>query len=102
MTGSGEPQPFALVMLSLDAQNEIKNGSLQVHELTKQFQALLNSVNAILDDHERLDYVVVVKERTMDNGFLTPTMKIKRNIIEDQYVQHAEHWRAQQQQVIWG
>lgn len=103
VTGSGEPQPFALVMLSLDAQNEIKNGSLQVNELTQQFQALLNSVNATLDDHERLDYLVVVKEQwTMDNGFLTPTMKIKRNIIEDQYVQHAENWRAQQQKVIWG
>lgn len=103
VTGSGEPQPFALVMLSLDAQNEIKNGSLQVNELTQQFQTLLNSVNATLDDHERLDYLVVVKEQwTMDNGFLTPTMKIKRNIIEDQYVQHAEHWRAQQQKVIWG
>jgi len=103
VTGSGEPQPFALVMLSLDAQNEIKNGSLQVNELTQQFQALLNSVNTTLDDHERLDYLVVVKEQwTMDNGFLTPTMKIKRNIIEDQYVQHAEHWRAQQQKVIWG
>lgn len=103
VTGSGEPQPFALVMLSLDAQNEIKNGSLQVNELTQQFQTLLNSVNTTLDDHERLDYLVVVKEQwTMDNGFLTPTMKIKRNIIEDQYVQHAEHWRAQQQKVIWG
>lgn len=103
VTGSGEPQPFALVMLSLDAQNELKNGSLQQRELSQQFQTLLNSVNATLDDHERLDYLVMVKEQwTMDNGFLTPTMKIKRNIIEDQYVQHAESWRAQQQKVIWG
>jgi long-subunit acyl-CoA synthetase (AMP-forming) len=45
---------------------------------------------------------VVVKEQwTMDNGFLTPTMKIKRNIIEDQYVQHAEAWLAKKQKVIW-
>ncbi|MFZ3193623.1 MAG: AMP-binding protein [Moraxellaceae bacterium] len=103
VTGSGEPQPFALVMLSLDAQNELKNGSLLHTTLSQEFQSLLHNVNQSLEDHERLDYLVVVKEQwTMDNGFLTPTMKIKRNIIEDQYVQHAEGWRAQQQKVIWG
>lgn len=103
VTGSGEPQPFALVMLSLDAQNELKNGSLQQSTLSQEFQTLLQNVNQSLEDHEQLDYLVVVSEQwTMDNGFLTPTMKIKRNIIEDQYVRHAEHWRAKQQKVIWG
>ena len=102
VTGSGEPQPFALVMLSLDAQNELKNGGLSASVLGQEFQTLLGNVNATLDDHERLDYLVVVKEQwTMDNGFLTPTMKIKRNIIEDQYVQHAESWRERKQKVIW-
>jgi long-chain acyl-CoA synthetase len=49
-----------------------------------------------------MDYVVVVKDQwTMENGFLTPTMKIKRNIIEDRYLKNGEQWVAQKQKVIW-
>ena len=55
-----------------------------------------------LDDHETLDYVVVVKDQwTMENGFLTPTMKIKRNVIEERYMPNAGHWITRKQKVIW-
>ena len=101
-TGSGEPQPFALLMLSLDAMKEIQRGDLDKDVLTAEFKELLKSVNETLEDHERMDYVVVVKDQwTMENGFLTPTMKIKRNIIEDRYLANAEQWLATKQRVIW-
>ena len=29
---------------------------------------------------------------------LTPTMKIKRNVIEDRYLKHGEQWVAQKKQ----
>ncbi|HQV23305.1 MAG TPA: AMP-binding acetyl-CoA synthetase, partial [Agitococcus sp.] len=58
--------------------------------------------NSTLEDHEVLDYVVIVKDQwTMENGFLTPTMKIKRNIIEDRYLKNGEKWVALKQKVIW-
>ncbi len=102
VTGPSQPQPFALFMLSLDAQTEIANGTLDKDVLTQEFRDLLSSVNATLEDHERLDYIVVVKDQwTMENGFLTPTMKIKRNIIEDHYLGHADEWLAQRKPVIW-
>jgi long-chain acyl-CoA synthetase len=102
VTGSGEPQPFALFMLSLDAVKELSKGELDKETLTNEIKDLLKSVNATLEDHERLDYVVVVKDQwTMENGFLTPTMKIKRNIIEDRYLKNGEQWVAQKQKVIW-
>ncbi|MDO8417197.1 MAG: AMP-binding protein [Agitococcus sp.] len=101
-TGSGEPQPFALLMLSLDAMKEIQRGELDKETLAAEFKELLKSVNETLEDHERMDYVVVVKDQwTMENGFLTPTMKIKRNIIEDRYLANAEKWLGMKQRVIW-
>lgn len=102
VTGPSQPQPFALLMLSLDAVNELQDGSLDRTQLTQDFESLLEEVNQSLEDHERMDYVVVVKDQwTMENGYLTPTMKIKRNIIEERYLPHADIWITRRQRVVW-
>jgi long-subunit acyl-CoA synthetase (AMP-forming) len=89
-------------MLSLDAMKELQRGELDKETLSAEFKELLKAVNETLEDHERMDYVVVVKDQwTMENGFLTPTMKIKRNIIEDRYLANAEKWLGMKQRVIW-
>ncbi|MEK6788063.1 MAG: AMP-binding protein [Pseudomonadota bacterium] len=102
VTGPTQPQPFALFMLSLDAMAELADGRLDKNTLTEEFTALLKTVNATLEDHEQLDYVVVVKDQwTMENGFLTPTMKIKRNIVEERYLPNADTWVGMRKTVIW-
>ena len=80
------------MMLSPDTRKALQDP--QARELLQaELQALLDGVNATLEDHEKLDYLVVVKDAwTSDNGFLTPTMKIKRNIIEDRYLAKAQRW----------
>ena len=46
-------------------------------------EQLLHDVNRALADHEQLQMIVVVREPwSIENGFLTPTMKIKRSRIE--------------------
>ena len=90
VTGFGQPQPFALLMLSAY--------SLQ----STLLEALLKRINASLEDHEKLAHLVVVKDQwSRDNGYLTPTMKIKRNVIEERYLPQAEAWRRSRQAVIW-
>lgn len=102
VTGPTQPQPFALFMLSLDATAELADGRLDKNTLTEEFAALLKTVNATLEDHEQLDYVVVVKDQwTMENGFLTPTMKIKRNVVEERYLPNADTWVGLRKTVIW-
>ncbi|MGH8431930.1 MAG: AMP-binding protein, partial [Solimonas sp.] len=101
VTGPGQPQPFALLMLSLEAQKERAGGGNR-DTLNREFEALLGQVNATLEDHEQLDYLVVVKDQwTMENGYLTPTMKIKRNIIEERYLPRADGWLAERRKLIW-
>jgi long-chain acyl-CoA synthetase len=101
VTGASLGQPLAIVMLNVDAlararspqgRNELE-GSLDTH---------LQAVNATLDPHERLDALVVVADAwTVDNGFVTPTFKVKRNKVEDAYAANYESWAASRRKVIW-
>jgi len=101
VTGSGQPQPFALVMLSPEAQNELAKSSDR-RAWSLELETLLDDVNATLEDHETLDYLVVVNEQwTMENGFLTPTMKIKRSVIEQSYLHQGDDWLATRRKIIW-
>ena len=46
----------------------------------------LADVNTALDPHEQLDCLVLIRTPwTVDNGFITPTFKVKRNRIEEAY-----------------
>ena len=63
---------------------------------------MLKQVNGTLEDHEKLDYVVLVQQPwTIDSGFLTPTMKIRRDAIETCYLPNADAWLTRRQKVIW-
>ncbi len=59
-------------------------------------------VNQTLEPHEKLGFIVVISEPwTMENDLLTPTMKIRRQKIEDQYVDKFEPWAKQKCSVVW-
>jgi long-subunit acyl-CoA synthetase (AMP-forming) len=100
VTGPAHPQPFVLMMLSPEAKKELRDPQSRAI-LVGELQALLESVNSTLEDHEKLHYIVTVKDIwTIDNGFLTPTLKIKRNVIEDYYLPKAPRWFQLGQTVI--
>jgi long-subunit acyl-CoA synthetase (AMP-forming) len=100
VTGLGLPQPFALVTLSEETRLALACG-VQRSDLVVELEALLDQVNAQLEDHEHLDCLVVVKDPwTIDDGLLTPTMKIRRTLIEERYVERAEVWCGSRQKVI--
>lgn len=92
VTGVGLPQPFALVTLSEETRQALANG-VQRSDLVSELECLLEQVNQKLEDHERLDCLVVVKEPwTIESGLLTPTMKIRRAAIEERYADIVEAW----------
>ena len=56
-----------------------------------------------IEDWEQLGFVAIVSERWLiENGFLTPTMKIKRSTIEAHYKPQLDAWYASKKKVIWG
>lgn len=95
VTGVEQPQPFAPVMLAEERQLEHERGTLDQGEITRAFTRLREEVNADLPHEEQLAFLVVVQDAwTMEDNFLTPTMKIKRNVIEDRYAGRADEWLA--------
>jgi long-chain acyl-CoA synthetase len=92
--GSGRKQPVAIVVLAehlLDANREQLRSSLQM---------TLDKVNATLESHSRLDGIVVVTDSwSIENELLTPTLKIRRNQLEERYNSIAQQTQAKS--VIW-
>ena len=63
---------------------------------------LLESVNAASASYERLQMIVISQEAwSIENGFLTPTMKIKRSQIEAAVSDKIEDWYQSGKAVVW-
>ncbi len=94
--GANQAATMALLLLSEEARAAPREA------LGDELGELVNQINATLDPHEQLKGAVVVKDPwTTDNGLLTPTMKIRRNVIEQRYEPHLPRWYQAQQRVIW-
>ncbi len=101
VSGSGFPQPYALVMLSEEARAEVADPARRA-EIGTSLGQHLSETNDTLAAYEKLQCLVVVKDTwTIENGFLTPTMKMKRAVVEDTYGPHAEGWCATNEPVVW-
>jgi long-chain acyl-CoA synthetase len=101
VTGSGFPQPFALVMLSEQQRAALKKGGDRA-ALEAALAELVGKINAQVEEHEQLAFIAVVKDTwQIENGFLTPTMKIKRNVLEETYGPSMDGWYQQKQRVVW-
>jgi long-chain acyl-CoA synthetase len=100
VVGDGMAQPMALCVLSDVGRSEAANSSRG--ELESSLKNLLEQVNQSLDKHERLQHLVLVKEVwAVDNGFLTPTLKIKRAVVEGTYTDHFGEWTERSEAVLW-
>lgn len=67
----------------------------------REFASLLTRVITTLEEHEYMEYLVVVNDQwTVDNGHLTPTIKIKRSVIEEYHLSRANEWLQTKQKVI--
>ena len=101
VTGANYAQPLALVMLSQDAVNRSASSDNR-KALTESLKGHIQTVNARLEPHEKLDCLVVITTPwTPENGFVTPTLKVKRPCIEEAYGRHYDGWLAQGAPVVW-
>jgi long-chain acyl-CoA synthetase len=101
VTGANLSQPIGLMMLNEPAVSRIADPAAR-SELESSLAAHLRSVNATLDPHEQLLCLVVVREAwTVDNDLITPTLKVKRERIEDLYARNYELWVKSGRIVVW-
>lgn len=96
VVGTNLPQPIAMVVLSEEARG------MDRMEVVESLETLLKEVNPLLDKHEKLKKIVVLKEPwTVENGCLTPTLKVKRNPLEAKYQNKYAHWYKYDSTVVW-
>ncbi|MCC7541822.1 MAG: AMP-binding protein [Deltaproteobacteria bacterium] len=87
--GTGEPQPFAVVVLSESARSRAASADAR-GPIRAELESLLASVNATLPSHEHLSRIVVSDAVwTVEDGLLTPTLKLRRDPIEARFAARA-------------
>ncbi len=95
IVGMGIPQPILLVVPSLEASKKNKD------DLCKSLIEAIDTINPTLEKHEKIAKAVVMKEEwTVENGLMTPTLKIKRNRVENIHSSMYKSWFDAAERVI--
>jgi Long-chain acyl-CoA synthetases (AMP-forming) len=82
LVGSGLPQPIMLITLNADAKTMPRD------EIEKALLETMEAVNGDLEAHEKIGKLIVLKDTwTIDDGLLTPTMKVRRAQVESRYTE---------------
>ena len=101
VSGAGYPQPFGVVMLSEEARAAADQGDGQLG-IENELAEHLEGINAALPHHERLAFLAVARDEWLpENGFLTPTMKLKRSYLEETYGAMADGWYEEKKPIVW-
>lgn len=101
VSGSGRPAAHAVVQLAEEVRPRMNDAAFRA-ELTPKFEQLLAQVNAEIEEYEALQFIAVVNDVwDTSNNFLTPTLKIKRDIVEAAYTDELDAWYNSGSRVIW-
>jgi long-chain acyl-CoA synthetase len=95
IVGMGIPQPIALVVPSESGKQKGREA------LAQSLIQTVEELNPKLEKVEKLEKIVVMSEDwTVDNGLLTPTLKIKRNRVEKIHMPMYKEWFEANERVI--
>ncbi|EGU48892.1 long-chain-fatty-acid--CoA ligase [Vibrio ichthyoenteri ATCC 700023] len=94
LIGLGLPGPILLVV-----PHDFPNFDPERYE--RSTQKVIERMNTTLASHEKIKGVLMIKEPwSIENGVLTPTLKIKRHILEKKYHDIGANW-PKDQLVVW-
>ena len=101
VSGVGQSAAYALVVLAEDLRPKLGDPVVRAR-VQQSLGDLLREVNQAVADYEQLRMIVVAPQAwTIENGMLTPTMKIRRSRIEAEFEAQLAHWYTSQGPVHW-
>ena len=101
VSGSGFDMAYGLVVLAEHLRPQMHQDATR-KTVQAELTSLLDLINKQVADYEQLKMLVVAKEAwSIENGCLTPTMKIKRSRIEFMVQHQVEKWYGANQTVVW-
>ncbi|OJJ19591.1 AMP-dependent synthetase [marine bacterium AO1-C] len=94
--GLGMPQPMAVVALSELGKMKSKE------DLQASLKETLAKANEGIKNDQKVSTIIVAKEAfSVENGLLTPTLKVKRNMMNIVYSNKLLAWHQSSEEVIW-
>ena len=101
VSGLGQTAAYALLVLAEDLRPRLGDAAVRAR-VQGELEQLLQDVNRQLPDYERLAMLVVAQEPwSIENGMLTPTMKLKRARIEAAIEPQVQGWYDRGARVVW-
>jgi long-subunit acyl-CoA synthetase (AMP-forming) len=101
VSGVGQSAAYAVVVLAEDLRPKLGDAAVRA-KVQQELAGLLREVNQAAPDYEQLRMIVVASQAwTIENGMLTPTMKIRRSRIEAEFEAQLAHWYTSQGPVHW-
>ena len=96
LVGMTSPQPLALVNLNADAL-KVDRATLEGELVTH-----LEEINRSLANHERVSTIVITVDTwNEENQLLTPTLKVRRERIDERYAAQYLQWHEHADAIIW-
>lgn len=101
VSGVGQSAAYAMVVLAENLRPQLGDAAVRA-KVQQELGDLLRDVNQAVADYEQLRMIVVAREPwSIENGMLTPTMKIRRSRIEAEFDAQLALWYASQGPVHW-
>jgi long-subunit acyl-CoA synthetase (AMP-forming) len=101
VSGVAQPAAYAMVVLAEGIRPQVGDAAVRAR-VEDELAQLLKDVNGRLADYEQLKMIVVAPEPwSIENGYLTPTMKIKRSRIEAAVEPKVALWYDSPAKVQW-
>lgn len=101
VSGVGQAAAYALVELKDELRDKINDPATR-RQVEQELGRHLQEVNAHLSDCEKLQMLVIADQPwSIENGCLTPTMKIKRARIEASARPNVANWYAANTPIVW-
>ena len=79
---------MSLVNLSEGASTKAKE------EIVSSLESTRSSVNSSIPNYQRVSKIIVIDESwSVENGMLTPTLKVKRNVMNERFRDAMQDWQ---------
>ncbi len=99
--GAGLDAPYAVIVLSPSARAMLRDPEGK-RSVEQSLDTALTAINAQMEHYEQLRFLALVNcNWTLEQGFLTPTMKLKRHALEVHYQPLVSGWLAQNKSIVW-